>query len=245
MAVAPKVALTIRVPVRDDTRRPLGNAILREELLHDLVHRRGKALFILTILMTFPPDVPTLIILEVVSTGGEVASASIACFPLRVLQNLGIDGRVLSKLPAHFHIPPPSCGVVHGLLGHAGSVRGTDPRLLPAHLLCQVGVHTPRSRQPLFFHPPPLRNEVLGTTQSFCDLGLRPPFLPEVDSSQPILVILVTLGRVLLELPFTRKVRLVELGDFFPSFELHPPVGLHHLVACEACVLGPAAAFWL
>ena len=143
--VAAQIPLTIRIPVGDDSRGPVCDAILCEELLQYLVCCWRKTSFVFTILMTLPSDVPTLIIFQVIRSRGKIASSSIARFPLSVLQNFIVDGRVICKLSFDLNVPPPSGCVLDRVFYHAGTVGGSNTIGISSHILGQILMHAPRS----------------------------------------------------------------------------------------------------
>lgn len=63
--------------------------------------------------MTFPSDVATVVVLQVISAGREVSRASVTGLLVRVLQCLLIDRGIVRELPLHLHIPPPGGGILN------------------------------------------------------------------------------------------------------------------------------------
>ena len=135
MAVTAQIPLTIGIPVGDDTGGSVCNAIFRKQLLQNLVRGRGKARLVLSILMTFPPDVPTLIIFQVIGTGGKVPSSSIAGLPLSILQDLLIDDGIICKLSFHLNVSPPGRRILYRIFHHCGTIGGSNAIGISTHIL--------------------------------------------------------------------------------------------------------------
>mmetsp|Transcript_120693 Transcript_120693/g.286729 ORF Transcript_120693/g.286729 Transcript_120693/m.286729 type:complete len:378 (+) Transcript_120693:774-1907(+) len=225
VAVAPQVSLTIRIPVCDDARCPVSNAIFDKELLNRLVHSRRQSGFVLARLVAFPSDVAALVILQVVGPRGEVTGARVVGLPVRVVEDLLIDDWIIREFPLDLHIPPPGSDIRRRLVRHGGPIGRANATRIATHVLGEVLVHTPRPRDFLRLLLPPLGHEALGTAQRFGDRRLLHALLAEVDAAESVLVLLVALRGVLGEDALGGEVGLVKVRDLFFAPELHPLVG--------------------
>mmetsp|Transcript_113013 Transcript_113013/g.205513 ORF Transcript_113013/g.205513 Transcript_113013/m.205513 type:complete len:264 (+) Transcript_113013:2028-2819(+) len=224
MTMTPEIAFAIWIPICYHSRSSVGNTVLSEQFLHDLVHGWGQALLVLATLVSFPLDVAALVIFEVVGTRGKIARSSIARLPLGVLQDVIIDRSIVGILATYLNISPPSCSIIHRLISHASTIGCTNTFLVFAHIFRKILMHTPWSRDFLCVFLPPLGDKLLRSTQCLGNLCLGQSFLSEMNSSKAILVFLVALGRILRKLALACEMRFVKLSNLVLTVELRPLV---------------------